>query len=182
MRLSPPPPPPISLSWWTGKERSVSKLPRARPPPACIAATRVPPARPRCLLSLPARDTGTCGLAALQEAEGLDAGDPAAELSRFSPGSSLPVGRGRGQLSRRVKARQRGVQPGSGTLVGGACRPRLSRQPRECGPRPADYGRVFSARHHRCLSWRCQGRSQRMEGPACCRRDGWAHLCCPCHF
>lgn len=84
---------------------------------------------------------------------GLGAGGPAAsasvaELSRFSPGSSLPVGWGRGRRSRR-RRHAKGVQPGSGALWEARAGPGLlgsrvsavpaARTTTECfprGPRP----------------------------------------------
>lgn len=178
----PSPPPPVSLSWWAGEESDPSRgfLGPGPPPPACSAAPRVLLARPRRRLSVPARDAGKYGVAA-PGGRGGGWGGPGgfrhlAALRRFSPGSSLPVGRGRGQLSRRVKARQRGVQPGSGARAGRAF---PAAAVGECGPRRAGHdphGAQGCPGHHCCLSWRCRGRSQWMEGPACCRPDGRAQL------
>lgn len=142
----PSPPPPVSLSWWAGEESDPSRgfLGPGPPPPACSAAPRVLLARPRRRLSVPARDAGKCRVAA-PGGRGGGWGGPGGfrhlpALRRFSPGSSLPVGRGRGQLSRRVKARLRGVQPGSGARAGRAF---PAAAVGECGPHQAGHGRVF---------------------------------------
>lgn len=145
MRLSPPLPRLFRSAGGRGKRGSISRLPGAGPPTPRLL--RRPP-RP----AGQTRASAVCSCKGCWEVRGSRSrrtrgwmGGPGGfrhlpALRRFSPGSSLPVGRGRGQLSRRVKARQRGVQPGSGARAGRAF---PAAAVGECGPRQAGHGRVF---------------------------------------
>lgn len=153
---------PISLSRWTGKESDLARRfqgpgPRpASPPPA----PRWPDPGARCL-----RPQGTLGNAGQPRSGGQRAGcgGPSGfrQRRRAQPFLSWlvpPCGVGSRSAEQEAKARQRGVQPGSGALWVARAGPGLlgsrvsavpaARTTTECFPRgPRPPGR------HRCLSW-----------------------------